>query len=95
VLSAAAVWIASQWNPFYVEEVVTAGDPRTSENMGLLQMQVLFFREHNAQADRLEAACDADPLLSAMVDLRQRIDAVAMPEVACALDDEIARRVEP
>ena len=24
VLSAAAVWIASQWNPFYVEEVVTA-----------------------------------------------------------------------
>ena len=28
------------------EEVVTAGDPRASENMGLLQFQVLFFREH-------------------------------------------------
>jgi peroxidase len=38
------------------EEVVTAGDPRASENMGLLQMQVLFFREHNWRADQLAAA---------------------------------------
>ena len=38
------------------EEVVTAGDPRTSENMGLLQMQILFFREHNRLAAELEAA---------------------------------------
>jgi len=37
------------------EEVVTAGDPRASENAGLLQFQVLFFREHNARADRLAA----------------------------------------
>ena len=50
------------------------------------------YQDAYAQADRLEAACDADQLLSAMVDLRQRIDAVAMPEVALALDDAIARR---
>ena len=37
-------------------EVCMGGDHRTSENMGLLQMQVLFFREHNHQADRLAAA---------------------------------------
>jgi hypothetical protein len=53
------------------------------------------YQDAYAQADRLEAACDADPLLSAMVDLRQRIDARDMPELACALDDEIARRGEP
>ena len=53
------------------------------------------YQDECAQADRLEAACDADPLLSAMVDLRGRVDAVAMPELACALDDAIARRGEP
>jgi hypothetical protein len=53
------------------------------------------YQDEAREADRLEAACAADPLLAAMVDLRQRIDAVAMPEVALALDDAIARRVEP
>jgi peroxidase len=37
-------------------EVCTGGDARTSENMGLLQVQVLFLREHNWRADRLGAA---------------------------------------
>ena len=31
-------------------EVVTAGDPRASENIGLTLMQILFFREHNDRA---------------------------------------------
>ena len=37
---------------------MTAGDPRASENMGLLQLQVLFFREHNTTA---AALADAHP----------------------------------
>jgi hypothetical protein len=53
------------------------------------------YQDACAQADRLEAACDADPLLASMVDLRQRIVTRDMPELACALDDAIARRGEP
>ena len=37
-------------------EVVTAGDPRASENIGLTLMQILFFREHNWRAAQLEQA---------------------------------------
>ncbi len=37
-------------------EVVTAGDPRASENIGLTLMQILFFREHNRWAAQLEQA---------------------------------------
>jgi hypothetical protein len=48
--------VDTSFNRLLHEEVVTAGDPRTSENMGLLQLQVLFFREHNWQADRLAVA---------------------------------------
>ena len=51
------------------------------------------YQDQARKADRLEAACDAEPLLAAMVDLRARIDPRALPEVACALDDAIARRV--
>ncbi len=36
-------------------EVLTAGDPRASENIGLSLMQILFFREHNYRADQLAA----------------------------------------
>jgi peroxidase len=43
----------SRLNP---DEVCTAGDPRASENMGLLLMQTLFLREHNLRADALAAA---------------------------------------
>jgi peroxidase len=42
----------SRLNP---DEVCTAGDPRASENMGLLLMQTLFLREHNYRADALAA----------------------------------------
>jgi len=37
-------------------EVVTAGDPRASENIGLTLMQILFFREHNLRAGVLAQA---------------------------------------
>jgi hypothetical protein len=52
------------------------------------------YQDAYAAADRLEAACDADPLLASMVDLRQRIVPRDMPELACALDDAIARRYD-
>jgi peroxidase len=42
----------SRLNP---DEVCTAGDPRASENMGLLLMQTLFLREHNFRAEALAA----------------------------------------
>jgi hypothetical protein len=52
------------------------------------------YQDAYAQADRMEAACDAYPLLAAMVDLRGRVDERDMPELACALDDAIARRYD-